>query len=231
MGGGISIMCTYIDTRMHIMYEYVEENAGALHALQACTRVLWKHKYVRIHSCLSVCVFVCAQGTLAERLRAGGAGIPAFFTPTAYATNIQEGGFPIKYKQENAKEVEIERYVPCLRAHVFVCVCVSAFAWVGGWVYLCVLSVRFCVYLCTVCLCDVCMREKEGGYIRYARYIHACTYHLSVVSVSWSTHSDPREVREFKNLTSKQKLRDIKDTRHYVMEEAITGDVALVKGM
>lgn len=26
------------------------------------------------------------QGTLAERVRAGGAGIPAFFTPTAYGT-------------------------------------------------------------------------------------------------------------------------------------------------
>ena len=26
------------------------------------------------------------QGTLAERCRAGGAGIPAFYTPTAYAT-------------------------------------------------------------------------------------------------------------------------------------------------
>ena len=35
------------------------------------------------------------QGTLAERLRAGGAGIPAFYTPTAYGTIIQEGGFPI----------------------------------------------------------------------------------------------------------------------------------------
>jgi 3-oxoacid CoA-transferase len=29
------------------------------------------------------------QGTLAERLRAGGAGVPAFFTPTAYGTVIQ----------------------------------------------------------------------------------------------------------------------------------------------
>jgi 3-oxoacid CoA-transferase len=36
------------------------------------------------------------QGTLAEKLRAGGAGIPAFYTPTAYGTVIQEGGFPIK---------------------------------------------------------------------------------------------------------------------------------------
>jgi 3-oxoacid CoA-transferase subunit A len=31
------------------------------------------------------------QGTLAERLRAGGAGIPAFFTPTGYGTRVAEG--------------------------------------------------------------------------------------------------------------------------------------------
>lgn len=31
------------------------------------------------------------QGTLAERIRAGGAGIPAFFTPTGYGTQIAEG--------------------------------------------------------------------------------------------------------------------------------------------
>jgi 3-oxoacid CoA-transferase subunit A len=31
------------------------------------------------------------QGTLAERIRAGGAGIPAFFTATGYGTNIAEG--------------------------------------------------------------------------------------------------------------------------------------------
>lgn len=31
------------------------------------------------------------QGTLAERIRAGGAGIPAFYTPTAYGTVIQVG--------------------------------------------------------------------------------------------------------------------------------------------
>ena len=40
-------------------------------------------------------------------LRAGGAGIPAFYTPTAYGTTIQEGGFPIKYKEGSAGEVEI----------------------------------------------------------------------------------------------------------------------------
>lgn len=31
------------------------------------------------------------QGTLAERLRAGGAGIPAFYTPTGYGTPVAEG--------------------------------------------------------------------------------------------------------------------------------------------
>lgn len=31
------------------------------------------------------------QGTLAERIRAGGAGIPAFFTPTGFGTLVAEG--------------------------------------------------------------------------------------------------------------------------------------------
>lgn len=31
------------------------------------------------------------QGTLAERIRAGGAGIPAFYTPTAFGTDLAEG--------------------------------------------------------------------------------------------------------------------------------------------
>mmetsp|Transcript_2595 Transcript_2595/g.6042 ORF Transcript_2595/g.6042 Transcript_2595/m.6042 type:complete len:510 (-) Transcript_2595:160-1689(-) len=43
------------------------------------------------------------QGTLAERLRAGGAGIPAFFTPTGYGTIIHEGGNVIKYGPGGAK--------------------------------------------------------------------------------------------------------------------------------
>lgn len=37
------------------------------------------------------------QGTLAERIRAGGAGIPAFFTPTAFGTLVHEGEVPVKY--------------------------------------------------------------------------------------------------------------------------------------
>ncbi len=37
------------------------------------------------------------QGTLAERLRAGGAGIPAFFTPGGVGTQVALGGLPLRY--------------------------------------------------------------------------------------------------------------------------------------
>lgn len=37
------------------------------------------------------------QGTMAERIRAGGAGIPLFYTPTGYNTLVHLGGAPIKY--------------------------------------------------------------------------------------------------------------------------------------
>lgn len=45
------------------------------------------------------------QGTLAEKIRAAGAGIPAFFTPTGYGTLIQEGGAPIKYAKDGSIEI------------------------------------------------------------------------------------------------------------------------------
>lgn len=37
------------------------------------------------------------QGTLAERLRAGGSGIGAFFTPTGVGTLVADGGMPWRY--------------------------------------------------------------------------------------------------------------------------------------
>jgi 3-oxoacid CoA-transferase subunit A len=43
------------------------------------------------------------QGTLAERIRAGGAGIPAFFTPTGLGTPVAEG--------KEVREFEDKRYV------------------------------------------------------------------------------------------------------------------------
>src|SRR5215218_4101853 len=46
------------------------------------------------------------QGTLAERLRAGGTGIPAFYTPTGVGTMVAEGGIPIRYDSDG-KVVEV----------------------------------------------------------------------------------------------------------------------------
>src|SRR3546814_6025460 len=43
------------------------------------------------------------QGTLAERLRAGGAGIPAFFTATGYGTVVAEG--------KETREIDGRHYV------------------------------------------------------------------------------------------------------------------------
>ncbi|KAI6648795.1 Succinyl-CoA:3-ketoacid coenzyme A transferase 1, mitochondrial-like [Oopsacas minuta] len=45
------------------------------------------------------------QGTLAERIRAGGAGIPAFYTPTAYGTLIHKGGVPLKFGKTGEPEI------------------------------------------------------------------------------------------------------------------------------
>jgi 3-oxoacid CoA-transferase subunit A len=42
------------------------------------------------------------QGTLAERMRAGGAGIGAFFTPTGVGTMVSEGGLPWRYHPDGS---------------------------------------------------------------------------------------------------------------------------------
>ncbi|OHE99686.1 coenzyme A transferase [Colletotrichum orchidophilum] len=45
---------------------------------------------------------LCPQGTLAERIRAGGAGIPAFFTPTGAHSLVQSGDIPVKLDASGA---------------------------------------------------------------------------------------------------------------------------------
>ncbi len=45
------------------------------------------------------------QGTLAEKLRAGGSGIAAFFTPTGVGTQVAEGGLPRRYKADGSIDV------------------------------------------------------------------------------------------------------------------------------
>ncbi|WP_430333770.1 CoA transferase subunit A [Rhodococcus sp. ACT016] len=45
------------------------------------------------------------QGTLAERMRAGGAGIPAFYTPAGVGTPVSEGGLPWRYNPDGSVAV------------------------------------------------------------------------------------------------------------------------------
>ncbi|WP_425549495.1 CoA transferase subunit A [Actinomadura miaoliensis] len=49
------------------------------------------------------------QGTLAERLRAGGAGIPAFYTPAGVGTLVAEGGLPWRYAPDGSVAVPSPR--------------------------------------------------------------------------------------------------------------------------
>jgi 3-oxoacid CoA-transferase len=44
-----------------------------------------------------IAIELCPQGTLAERIRAGGAGVPAFYTPTAVNTLLQDGKIPMQF--------------------------------------------------------------------------------------------------------------------------------------
>ncbi|KAK6363165.1 hypothetical protein TWF730_000610 [Orbilia blumenaviensis] len=55
------------------------------------------------------------QGTLAERCRAAGAGIPAFFTPAGYGTWRQTGELPVKYNPDGSVAV----YSPKKETRVF----------------------------------------------------------------------------------------------------------------
>jgi 3-oxoacid CoA-transferase A subunit len=48
------------------------------------------------------------QGTLAERIRAGGAGIPAFFTPAGVGTEIAEGK---EIREYNGKQYLLENWL------------------------------------------------------------------------------------------------------------------------
>ena len=55
------------------------------------------------------------QGTLAERMRAGGSGIPAFFTATGVGTQVAEGGLPWRYGPDG----EVLVSSPAKRTEIF----------------------------------------------------------------------------------------------------------------
>lgn len=61
------------------------------------------------------------QGTLAEKIRAGGAGIPAFYTKTGVHTMVANGGLPMKYDQNgNVKKTSCPKETRVFNGHEYV---------------------------------------------------------------------------------------------------------------
>ena len=60
-------------------------------AFTAATRLSQKLRFTKHYEAGLVEAEICPQGTLAERLRAAGAGIPAFYTPTGVGTELAKG--------------------------------------------------------------------------------------------------------------------------------------------
>ncbi len=55
------------------------------------------------------------QGTLAERMRAGGNGIPAFYTKAGVGTELEKGGLPVRY----ATDGSVAEYSPAKEVRQF----------------------------------------------------------------------------------------------------------------
>ncbi len=80
------------------------------------------------------------QGTLAERLRAGGSGIPGFYTATGVGTQVAEGGLPWKYDADGnvvvaspAKETKVFATADGEREYVLEHAIVADFGLVRAW--------------------------------------------------------------------------------------------------
>lgn len=81
-------------------------------------------------------VELCPQGTLAERIRAGGAGIAAFYTPTGVGTPVSEGGLPLAFDTSGAvrkmsEKKEVRRFGD--RDYVLEQAITGDFAFVKAW--------------------------------------------------------------------------------------------------
>jgi len=66
-------------------------------------------EFERQYLCGELEVELTPQGTLAERIRAGGAGIPAFYTPTGVHTAISEGGLPVLHNSDGSVKKTSEK--------------------------------------------------------------------------------------------------------------------------
>lgn len=86
--------------------------------------ILRNKKFEALYLNCAISLELVPQGTLAERIRAHAAGIPAFYTPTGASTAVETGSIPVRYNEggmsqgvaipgikKEAKEIAGRRYV------------------------------------------------------------------------------------------------------------------------
>jgi 3-oxoacid CoA-transferase subunit A len=88
-----------------LIHALLEQGASNLTIVSNNTRVIASYvgdnrEFARQYLTGELTVELTPQGTLAERLRAGGAGIGAFFTPTGAGTLVADGGLPWRYNAD-----------------------------------------------------------------------------------------------------------------------------------
>nr|WP_204288142.1 CoA transferase subunit A [Microbispora amethystogenes] len=86
------------------------QGLGELLAAGRIARVIGSYigenkEFARQYLAGEVEVELIPQGTLAERLRAGGCGIPAFYTPAGVGTMVAEGGLPWRHHPDGSVAV------------------------------------------------------------------------------------------------------------------------------
>ena len=112
------IIASYPGRSSH--YSYTSTHRVLNYALLECSNKNFETRFLSGKITLEL----VPQGTLAERIRAHAAGIPAFFTPTGASTAVEEGTIPQRYKEggaangieipgipKEAREINGKRYV------------------------------------------------------------------------------------------------------------------------
>ncbi len=72
-----------------------------------CSLLIVSKEFERQYLSGELEVELTPQGTLAEKIRAGGAGIPAFFTATGVNTLFQLGGLPVRFASPDGKTPQL----------------------------------------------------------------------------------------------------------------------------
>ncbi|MEU3299599.1 CoA transferase subunit A [Streptomyces sp. NPDC006678] len=90
---------------LHVVSNNCGVDGGGLGVLLAAGRIARvtgsyigdNKEFARQYLAGEIEVELVPQGTLAERLRAGGCGIPAFYTPAGVGTQVADGGLPRRH--------------------------------------------------------------------------------------------------------------------------------------